>query len=605
MQDLGESSLHSIMSYLRPEPLEEPWSKREKLLDLWNLMRTCRTMYISGHNLPRTEVTFDSRLFEVPPYKAQQSNRWMNALSSLYMRCNDCDDLESLALWFPESYQNIPVCIRFIDICGLEPFLYRAAMFKHVKFVSYDDEAIRHLLHYFLQESPINLETLDVNCLEKFDFQNLQHFPNLTSLSLRNCHLKLKSDISANCLEKLDLTNCCFTTSVVNFEKMTRLQTLILKKCDCNTNVSIKGVSRVKYVDISETECFVDLKPFENAEVVLASLSHVCDLRPLKNVRELNVSFCRLITDVSTLTTLRKLNISGNLNEMSLANLVNLVEVNLCCSPGVKDDHLLPKLEAIKQTHRAIMGSEEYGQHNFRKFVMNHGQLRDLEFLQGPVQRVELVKSKFPLEQLHMLSNVKHVSLMSTDVSNVSCLANVHYLDLSSCKNVTNVSALGGVHTLNLRKCYHITDVSALGNVHNLNLSSVGNHMLTDFSALTNVHTLNLERTHISDASALGNTYHLNMRCCQVEDVSALSNVYHLNLCENRMVSDVSCLKNVHELFLDHCERIESVAMMKNMKTLSVNYCENLSCVPSHNDRNTIERFTAIGTAFSNFTFIS
>jgi hypothetical protein len=74
------------------------------------------------------------------------------------------------------------------------------------------------------------------------------------------------------------------------------------------------------------------------------------------------------------------------------------------------------------------------------------------------------------LKNLLCLSKVKKLCLSYTDVSDVSCLSGVRYLDLSFCSNVIDVSMLGNCHTLLLGFCSEITDISALGNVVILNI---------------------------------------------------------------------------------------------------------------------------------------
>ena len=68
------------------------------------------------------------------------------------------------------------------------------------------------------------------------------------------------------------------------------------------------------------------------------------------------------------------------------------------------------------------------------------------------------------------LNTASFWTLVTPFISLIS--ANVHYLDLSECREITDVSALANVHTLNLSGCEKITDVSALGNVHTLSLRS-------------------------------------------------------------------------------------------------------------------------------------
>jgi hypothetical protein len=79
------------------------------------------------------------------------------------------------------------------------------------------------------------------------------------------------------------------------------------------------------------------------------------------------------------------------------------------------------------------------------------------------------------LVNLVSLAKVKKLTLSRTKVSDVSCLVDVYYLDLSHCFFINDVTMLGKCHTLLLQDCRNISDISTLGNVTTLDIRGLTN----------------------------------------------------------------------------------------------------------------------------------
>lgn len=85
---------------------------------------------------------------------------------------------------------------------------------------------------------------------------------------------------------------------------------------------------------------------------------------------------------------------------------------------------------------------------------------------------------------LHRCLNIKNIDalkfahdicLSDCNITDVSMLKNVKYLDLNRCENITDVSMLGSVYKLVLSQCTNIKDVRKLGKIHELQLSRCTN----------------------------------------------------------------------------------------------------------------------------------
>lgn len=87
--------------------------------------------------------------------------------------------------------------------------------------------------------------------------------------------------------------------------------------------------------------------------------------------------------------------------------------------------------------------------------------------------------------------SIKLSESMDDNLGDISSLGGVYSLELWDCKNISDVSGLGGVHSLFIINCYKLRDVGSLGSVHILNLSWCLE--INDVSSLGSVHTLTID----------------------------------------------------------------------------------------------------------------
>lgn len=170
-----------------------------------------------------------------------------------------------------------------------------------------------------------------------------------------------------------------------------------------------------------------------------------------------------MVSDVSCLADLQKLNISGCVNVHNVSSLFKLRSLDISHCPYISDISMLGGLNSLKAA------------------------------------------SCFRIE-------------------NVSKLGSLKKLNISCCIRVTDVGELGAVKKLNISGCIAVTDVSELWAVEELDMGQL--FKVTDVSKLGRLKSLDLSGcTGIRDVSMLTGLKRLSLYWCRVDDVSMLSGV--------------------------------------------------------------------------------
>ena len=283
-----------------------------------------------------------------------------------------------------------------------------------------------------------------------------------------------------------------------------------------------------KFLDLdwySNTEDCININSFINLKYCTA----ITDFSSLKGIMHVDLSGCKQITnaDLVHFSDTKTLNLSGCrlISDVSMLSHLNGLDISKC--RYIEDVRPLSKLHT-------------------------------------------LILHCCPITDVSALGYVDNLDLSwCYNLTDVSALGNVKNLNLSGCPNLTDVSALGNVIDLNLNSCDNITDVSALGKVRKLNLSSCDN--ITDVSALINVENLNLSACkNITDIPCF-NAKILDLSCCEITDFSKLINVKELSLCHCMQITDKDLQFFVNKRFLDltGCTNITNVdILLDNVQVL-------------------------------------
>ena len=266
----------------------------------------------------------------------------------------------------------------------------------------------------------------------------------------------------------------------------------------------------------------LNLTRFTSLESFSLISSNISDVHELKNIRTLNLSGCKNITDVSML---------GNVYDLDLS-YTNVFDVSM-----------------LGRVH---------------KLDLSNTKVKDVSML-GNVYDLNLYGCVIA-EGLDMLINVHKLNLSYMNIDKIGMFKNIHDLNLTGHTYFEDLHTLKSVHTLTLKNSI-INDFNMLGDNYKLDLS--GSNVI-DVSNLSNVHTLDLSSTQVKDVSMLGRVHTLNLRYTPVKNVSNLGNVHTLDLSSTR-VEDVSMLGRVHTLILRDT-MIQSVKGLENVHTLDLTY---------------------------------
>ena len=181
----------------------------------------------------------------------------------------------------------------------------------------------------------------------------------------------------------------------------------------------------------------------------------VRDISSLGKVEDLDIRWCRNISDVSCLIGLNSLAISLNFITRGLEVLENVKDY-LC----LDDDYNLTAefLNKLKASHIGVVGNYIFS---------------DVSLLVGR-PRSKVTISFCPLVvDVSPLSKIKSVELWNMDgITDVSALSKCDEVYLSNLQNITDVSALRHVPKLTLEECNSITDVSMLSHIPVLSIKN-------------------------------------------------------------------------------------------------------------------------------------
>jgi hypothetical protein len=239
-------------------------------------------------------------------------------------------------------------------------------------------------------------------------------------------------------------------------------------------NTTIKYVYGLKHVkDINLTGCVSlnDVSPLKNAyKVNLTSCFYIENISTLGNVHDLNLTdtnvtdqdlvglsnvdtltlqYCGGITDVSALRNVRKLDLRGCDNLIKLDGLENvkILDISEC------DE--ITSLEPLKSVEELYM--------------ILCTRINDL----SPVKNVKIlyVDGCEDITDVSMLKNVKTLSVPQTGVKKITNLPNVDYIDAENCYELTIISNLPILEGLDAQNCPNLRTVTNLPNLKSIGLT--------------------------------------------------------------------------------------------------------------------------------------
>ncbi|HCK99997.1 MAG TPA: hypothetical protein DHW42_07850 [Candidatus Marinimicrobia bacterium] len=164
-----------------------------------------------------------------------------------------------------------------------------------------------------------------------------------------------------------------------------------------------------------------------------------------------------------------------------LANLTNLIELNLSFNQNICDISPLVKLIQLKYLYLNANGITDISP------LANMTQLIVLELYFNPIENINAVESMTNLEVLTLNG------LQSGDISPLAELRQLYRLVLRSCQitDITSLTNLSNLNSLTLSD-NSITDISSLAGLINLNDIRLNDNQIVDISALENLTELTI-----------------------------------------------------------------------------------------------------------------
>lgn len=265
-----------------------------------------------------------------------------------------------------------------------------------------------------------------------------------------------------------------------------------------------------------------------------SSLLALQNTNGLSHLQELSLILCDSLTDVSSLSKLRKVLIFSCSILTNLTGLGTVYDLELSNCKGIQDISPLTKNHTlkifscpnIKAGLLSIMNVEEWKTDLFTSssFLGEEGIFPQLSRL--TVHRY--LEKEFPY-----LRNLKHLSLTCflIDLSYMNCQNFSHLTSLSiSCTpNLQAISVLRDIPVLKLNSISRLQDISSLGG-KNKSVTISYCSLIKDFSSLKNVPKVTI------------------LSCGLFSNANDVSDVEELTITDLFQVSDISCLGKVKKL---------------------------------------------------------
>jgi hypothetical protein len=265
---------------------------------------------------------------------------------------------------------------------------------------------------------------------------NYHLLANLLSLELSDC----TSVTDVSCFANIPDLNLCNCENINDVSSLSRVHTLDLSYCKGVTDVS--SLKNVHTLTLDFCENVSDISGLENVYSLSFHMFPGTDVSGLKNVVILDISNSENVSDISMLHSLRELNVTGCVKIKELTGLTNLKELTI--------DHqnkITSEVEIIAKLVTLDMTIELEG-HNENRFIP---------------------KEMKPWEDFDMLTtrpNLKHLVVNGFNaLVEFPFMANLLSLTICTCNKLTKLAfpALPLLESLKITNCFNLESVHLLG----------------------------------------------------------------------------------------------------------------------------------------------
>ena len=205
----------------------------------------------------------------------------------------------------------------------------------------------------------------------------------------------------------------------------------------------------------------------------------------------------------------------------------------------------------------------------------------------GNVHDLNLMDTNVTDQDLVGLSNVDTLTLdYCQGITDVSALRNVRELRLNGCENLIKLDGLENVKILEITSCNEITSLEPLKSVEELYMA--GCARINDLSPVKNVKILYIDGCeNITDVSMLKNVVTLTARQTGIKKITNLPNAENVEAQNCYKLTIVSNLPKLEELDVQNCPNLRTVTNLPNLQFINLedtNDIETLDIDPERVD---------------------
>lgn len=460
-----------------------------------------------------TEMSFSNcRLSHLKFDKASSTVKKLSVTNSNFLkeiRLSDFEFLETIYVSYCTILNNVK-----IEKCNA------------LKFLTLDVSQSLHLNSFEISECA---SILDVN---------LQGLP-FKEITIKKCDNLIRYYLQSNTqLKKLKIKKCPSLYRMDFSDKMLScLQTLKFADCKNLSDVKLKGLSNLIYLDLSNTAIEV-FNFFQNElpSIKSINLSRNAHLKHAafygnKHITSLNLSDC------TNLQTFKK-------NEIHFSNIF-ISELNF--SYQILNELISPFLK--------------------QKKMLDTKELLDIQEVM-----LEQYEDKFPLHvMLHFAPHLHTLDLSNSNVDDLlfETMEKLKYpsitcLKLDNCLNITspNFSAFPNLRVLSLKNCLNVSDPLVENNkklqeLHLQNCPLLYNLKVDELTSLSKVH-FEGGYTHLKEFSAVGCS---SLTSIDFPSVSFFVNKLNFSNCKNLKSLNFLKIQFLKELTLTGCVKLEKMTI--------------------------------------------
>lgn len=427
----------------------------------------------------------------------------------------------------------------------------------------------------------------------------------------------------------LDLSNTIYEIDLSKvIENFKNLENLNLSFCHINKypekSINVKTLKLENFrCEIDNLINFINLKSLVDLDL---SYTNITDVSILNNIRKVNLSNCRKITNLNSLTNVYELILSNTaVSDISFFIGTCILILDFCTN-NLRSIEYLPNLKYISlsrcDTIRDYSKLKDINTLESLNLYKN-GSFKNINDIPQNIKYLNISKC-YNLENISDLTKFKNLTELNCsaclDVYEIPFIVNLRKLDISYCYNIktikntmcklsyinadfchnlkfenydckslsqitlfnneilSDVSIFRNIKDVNLTNCKNIKDVSPLSNCYKLDLSFCDN--ITNFDILLDIYDLNISYCKgLRGFNRFSNNHILNISNCKnITDVSTLQNVHDLNI-SGTTISDISSLCKVTKLNISRCLNIKDISMLKDVYNIDISFCNQIKDV--------------------------